>query len=95
MRDIMAKRIESHQNKVFKRIKSLNLRKNREKEGVFIAEGLRFVSEIPSDWDVEMFMVSEDFAKEKNLVNYDNRAETYILTNELFALKMKEHDIAL
>lgn len=82
----MAKRIESHQNKVFKRVKSLNLRKNRDKEGVFIAEGLRFVSEIPSDWDVEMFMVSEDFAKEKNLVNYDNRAETYILTNELFAL---------
>lgn len=82
----MAKRIESHQNKVLKRIKSLSLKKNRDKEGVFIAEGLRFVSEIPFNWEVEMFVVSEEFAKEKSLQGYERKAETYILTNELFAL---------
>ena len=35
--------IESVQNKLVKKIKSLQQRKNRDKEGVFIVEGIRFV----------------------------------------------------
>lgn len=37
--------ITSSKNTFVKRIKSLKLRKNREKEGLFIVEGLRFVEE--------------------------------------------------
>ena len=82
----MAKRIESHQNKVFKRVKGFGLKKNRDREGVFVAEGLRFISEIPANWEVEMFVVSEEFTTEKDITYYEKRAETYVLTDELFAL---------
>lgn len=82
----MAKWIESNQNRIFKRVKGFGQKKNRDKEGVFIAEGFRFVSEIPADWEVELFMVSLDFEKENDLDFFKNRAQTYILTNELFML---------
>ncbi|WMI81995.1 TrmH family RNA methyltransferase [Anaerotignum sp. MB30-C6] len=82
----MAKKLESHQNKVFKRVKGFSQKKNRDKEGVFVAEGLRFVSEIPNNWEVELFVVSQDFAGENDLGQYEDRADTYLLTNELFSL---------
>lgn len=82
----MAIKIESHQNKIFKRVKGLNLRKNRDKERVFVAEGLRFISEIPLDWPVEMFLMTEAFAEENDAELFENRAETYILSKELFSL---------
>ena len=63
----MAKRIESPQNKLVKRIHGYKLRKNREKDRVFVAEGLRFVSEIPVDWPVECYVVSDGFAAEQPL----------------------------
>jgi len=37
--------ITSNQNLLIKEIKGLELRKNREEKGLFIAEGLRFVEE--------------------------------------------------
>ena len=61
----MAKRIESPQNKLVKRIHGYKLRKNREKDRVFVAEGLRFVSEIPADWPVECYVVNN-----KKLINF-------------------------
>ena len=36
------KRIESRDNKWIKRLNGLKIKKNRDKEGLFIAEGLRF-----------------------------------------------------
>ncbi|KAF5073759.1 putative TrmH family tRNA/rRNA methyltransferase [anaerobic digester metagenome] len=82
----MAIKIESLQNKMFKRVKGLNLRKNRDKEGVFVAEGPRFISEIPLDWPVEMFLMTEAFAEENGTKLFENRAVTYILSEELFSL---------
>ncbi len=82
----MAVKIESHQNKIFKRVKGLSLKKNRDKEGVFVAEGLRFISEIPTDWDVEMYLMTKVFAEENGIDQFEIRAETYILTDELFSL---------
>ncbi|WP_304509228.1 TrmH family RNA methyltransferase [Anaerotignum sp.] len=82
----MAKKIESHQNKVFKRIKSLNQKKNRDREDIFVAEGLRFVSEIPQGWEVELFAVSDAFAQENDMEIYEERAKTFIFPNELFSL---------
>ena len=40
------KRIESRDNKWIKRLNGLKIKKNRDKEGLFIAEGLRFIREI-------------------------------------------------
>ncbi len=82
----MATRIESHQNKILKWIKGLNQKKHRDKEGVFIAEGLRFISEIPMDWEVRLFAASDTFSLENDMAVYADRAETYIMSDALFAV---------
>lgn len=82
----MAQRIESHQNKIFKRMRGLSQKKNRDREGVFVAEGLRFISEIPQSWEVELFGVSDAFARANNMEIYEERAKIYIFSDELFSL---------
>ncbi len=56
--------ITSASNAVFKDIMKLKNKKHRDKKGVFTAEGLRFVGEIPEDVFVEEYIVSEGFADE-------------------------------
>lgn len=79
------KKIESRDNKWVKRLNGLKIKKNRDKEGVFIAEGLRFVSEIPADWSIEAYAVSESFAAENDLSAYEKRAELLCLPDVLFS----------
>ena len=81
----MAKYIESAQNRLVKRLHGLKLRKNREKEQVFVAEGIRFVGEIPKDWPVECYVVSASYAAEHDITDLEKRAEVYVLTDHLFA----------
>ena len=76
--------IESLQNKTAKKIQGLKNRKNREKEGLFIAEGLRFVSSIPEDWEVEYFVVSQSYAESSDCSILQKRAETLIFSNQVF-----------
>ena len=59
------KRIESRDNKWIKQLNGLKIKKNRDKEGLFIAEGLRFIREIPKNWEVLAYAVSDAFAAEK------------------------------
>ncbi len=79
------KRIESRDNKWVKRLNGLKIKKNRDKEGVFVAEGLRFISEVPVDWAVEAYAVSETFAVENDLSLYEKKAELLCLPDALFA----------
>lgn len=79
------KRIGSRENKTFKRLNGLKSRKNREKEGLFLAEGERFVSEIPEGGGVECFVFSETFCENHDTARYETRAETLLLTDALFA----------
>ena len=79
------KRIESRDNKWTKRLNGLKIKKNRDKEGLFIAEGLRFIQEIPRDWAVETYAVSDSFAKENDLSPYAEKAELLCLPDALFA----------
>ena len=53
--------ITSSANAVFKNIMKLKNRKYRDKLGVFIAEGVRFVSEIPEEVEIDEYIVSEGF----------------------------------
>lgn len=80
------KRIESKENKRLKWLHSLKIKKNRDKEGLFLAEGLRFVDEILREeaLDVRCFVVSERFAMERDTAPYENRAETILLPDALF-----------
>ncbi len=79
------KKIESRDNKWIKRLNGLKIKKNRDKEGVFVAEGLRFISEIPANFPIECFAVSESFAAEQDVSVYEKRAETLLLPDALFA----------
>lgn len=79
------KKIESRDNKWVKRLNGLKIKKNRDKEGVFVAEGLRFISEVPADWAVEAYAVSETFANENDLSVYEKKAEVLYLPDALFA----------
>lgn len=79
------KRIESRENKWVKRLNGLKIKKNRDKEGVFVAEGLRFISEVPRDWPVEAYAVNDSFANENDLSVYENKAEVLCLPDALFA----------
>lgn len=59
------KRIESRDNKWIKRLNGLKIKKNRDKEGLFIAEGLRFIREIPKNWEVLAYAVSDALCRRK------------------------------
>lgn len=56
-----AMEITSVQNKVFKRFKALNMKKNREKEGLFILEGQRYIdTAIAHGHPFEAILVASD-----------------------------------
>ena len=69
------KRIESRDNPWIKRLNGLKIKKNRDKEGLFIAEGLRFIREIPKNWGLVAYVVSDAFAAENDLSPYARRAD--------------------
>ena len=50
--------IESSQNKIIKQVNGLKLKKERDKTGLFIAEGTRLVKDIGSA--VKYIIISED-----------------------------------
>lgn len=82
------KNIESRENKIIKRIKALQIKKNRDKEQVFIAEGLRFVNHIPLNQEVELYLISEKFLSEieknSDISKYEERADVYVVNDKIF-----------
>ncbi|MBQ4347975.1 MAG: RNA methyltransferase, partial [Firmicutes bacterium] len=76
-------RIESAQNKTFKETKALLMKKHRKE--FFIAEGAAFVREIPEDYYIERFMISESFAKKNDFSEFECRAKAYLLKDEIFS----------
>ena len=78
------KRIESRDNKWVKRLNGLKIKKNRDKEGVFVAEGLRFISEVPAGWEVEAYVISDSFAGENDISIYEKKGELLCLPDVLF-----------
>ncbi len=76
--------IESNQNKTVKYIFSLKNKKNRELEKRFIVEGEKFVSEIPENWEVIFYAVSESYARNKDVRKLKSRAALYALKDSVF-----------
>lgn len=76
--------ITSSQNNLVKRLKALKNKKNREKEQVFIAEGIRFINEIPIDFEVELFAASQSFADKNNTENLENIARLFVFDDKIF-----------
>ncbi|MCL2415902.1 MAG: RNA methyltransferase [Defluviitaleaceae bacterium] len=54
--------ITSVENKIVKQAKSLGMKKFRDKHGLFIIEGIKFIEEIPKDWQIERLLISESCA---------------------------------
>ncbi len=76
--------IESSANPYYKYLKSLSRKSVRDKEGVFLAEGERFLSELPPDWETECLVFSAAYA-EKGLERWAGRApKTVVLGKGLF-----------
>lgn len=67
--------ITNNTSRTSKLIKSLMLKKNRDKLNLFIAEGLRFVSEIPESVYIEFYVYTDAFIS-KNC-NFEFRENVY------------------
>ena len=76
--------IDSNQNKSIKLISSLKAKKDRDKLGLFVAEGLRFVEEIPDDYEIMLYAVSESFESEFDLAVFEKRAIVHVVADKLF-----------
>lgn len=76
--------IESSQNKIIKEIKALGDKKRRDERGLFIADGLRFVSEIPKDLKIERMIFSESFADKNDISEYRKRSKCCIVSDRIF-----------
>lgn len=76
--------IESVQNKLVKKIKSLQQRKNREKEGLFVVEGVRFVGEIPNNVNILYIAVSHTFQKMNDITVYEKRSQVFVFSDTVF-----------
>ncbi|MEA4972317.1 MAG: hypothetical protein VB119_03975 [Candidatus Metalachnospira sp.] len=77
--------IESKNNKAIKELKSLSDKKYRDELGLFIADGLRFVNEIPESVIVDKMIFSETFAEKSDLSAYDKKTNTLIISDKLFS----------
>lgn len=71
--------IDSAQNKIIKEIRSLKNKKDRDKKGLFLLEGERLVSEIPSAENIAYLAVSESYKG-----NTDFCDNVYVLNDKLF-----------
>lgn len=77
--------IESLQNKTVKRIQSLKNKKVRDEEGLFVAEGERFVFSIPDDWEVECYVVAQSYAGIFDKSVLQKRADIIIFSDQVFS----------
>lgn len=76
--------IESMQNPLAKRLQALSRRSEREAAGVFVAEGERFVSEVPSDWPLEAVVASVSFWEQKGFLGLEKRGAAAVFSDRLF-----------
>ncbi|MDV4150639.1 RNA methyltransferase [Clostridium sp. AL.422] len=80
--------IESKDNSFFKNIKKLKERRFRDKEGLFIIEGLRLTEEaIRAGMDIEYVIISKDYEEKFQSFFVENSiltSKTNILANNLF-----------
>ena len=78
--------IESGSNQTVKLTASLYEKKGRDKSGLFLIEGERFVNELLTQnaFPVSFFLLSEGFAAKRDIDGYEEIADTYIVKDTLF-----------
>ena len=76
--------ITSPDNKTIKETAALSEKKYRDKTGLFVIEGLKFVDEIPGNCEVCHYILSESFLGEYGAVRYEKRASVFVTSDKLF-----------
>ncbi len=76
--------ISSSQNSYFKLIRSLRQKDGRNETGFFTVEGKKFTKDIPTNWDVECFGISESYFEKEDVSQLKDRAEIKIFSDEIF-----------
>jgi TrmH family RNA methyltransferase len=72
--------ITSNQNRIYKQLKALNMKKERDKQQLYVLEGERLIGEIPSREHIKYIVTSESY--EGNVPEAD---EQYCFKDSLFA----------
>jgi TrmH family RNA methyltransferase len=76
--------IESLQNTIVKQVSALKQRQQREKSNLFVVEGIRFVDDIPNDWNIEKYVISESFADKNQEKILNLHSKVYTVTDAIF-----------
>lgn len=77
--------ITSSQNKIVKKISALTRKKERNETKLFIAEGERIVKEIPPQWQVCCYAVSQSYSKGIEKADFFKTDKIYIISDDIFA----------
>ena len=71
----LVKEITSPANPIIKQIKGLALKKNRDSEGLFIAEGLKLVTDaLDADWQIDTLIYAKQMQEQPHLQAVSTRA---------------------
>lgn len=76
--------ISSTKNNIIKQIIKLKTKKEREKTGLFIIEGERFINLIPKNTKIEYYVFSESYANKNNVFENFKNAKIYIVLDDIF-----------
>ena len=76
--------LESRQNKIVKKIESLKNKRDRDKTGLFVVEGERFVSEIPDKSLIDLVAFSETYAKNNDIEKYFENGNAFVISDAVF-----------
>ncbi len=71
------KQITSPSNNIIKNIKGLQLKKNRDAEGLFVSEGLKLVIDaIDNGWDMKTLIYARNIVDQSHFMNIATKART-------------------
>ncbi len=78
--------IKSSKNNLVKKLICLKQKKFRQKYNLFLVEGIKSIDEIPSIWNIELYVVSESFEKKysKKIEQLESKAKVYTVIDNIF-----------
>ena len=76
--------ISSTKNNIIKQIIKLKTKKEREKTGLAIIEGERFIDLIPENTKIEYYVFSQSYANKNNVFEKFKNYKIYIVSDDIF-----------
>jgi len=82
--------ITSKQNQLIKNIASLSVKKYRDKQNLFVMEGIKFVGDMGPGWEIVHYVLSESFLKHPGSADYISRPNAVVVTDNIYAYLSQE-----